>query len=87
MALSEVSSRGWSSVSGSSRVVVGNRECVCVCVAQRIWQIFADGGQDARHHWECWECWMPFHNDLCLSCVCVCEREISERRKGVSKWP
>lgn len=49
--------------------------CGCVLlerVALRVWQIFADGGQDARHHWECWECWMPFHTDLYLLGVCLC---------------
>lgn len=61
--------------SGCSRVVVGNCKCVFVCVLQRIWQIFVDGGQNARHQWECWECWMPFHNDLCLSSVCVRKSE------------
>lgn len=65
---------------------------VYVCVSVYVWcrgcgKMFIDGGQNARHHRECWECWMPFHNDLCLSLVCVREREKSERRQEVSKWP
>lgn len=27
---------------------------------------------------------MPFPNDLCLSCLCACGEQTSERRKGAS---